>query len=76
MELTYQNNNLFQYSADGTLVQSGSVAMNPKNGGVYALVGGRGEHVFREQPGHSNSSTARFNHETISCIHTGFGIRV
>ncbi|MPQ20984.1 PBP1A family penicillin-binding protein [Carnobacterium divergens] len=47
MELTYQNNNLFQYSADGTLVQSGSVAMNPKNGGVYALVGGRGEHVFR-----------------------------
>jgi len=29
------------------MVQSASVALNPKNGGVQALVGRRGEHVFR-----------------------------
>ncbi|MFS7390043.1 PBP1A family penicillin-binding protein [Carnobacterium maltaromaticum] len=47
MQETINNDALFQYSEDGTLVQTGSVAMNPKTGGVYALVGGRGEHVFR-----------------------------
>src|SRR5699024_5502862 len=34
-------------SVDGTKVQSASVAMNPKTGGVTAIVGGRGKHVFR-----------------------------
>lgn len=33
--------------ADGTMVQAASVAMDPSNGGVTAVVGGRGEHVFR-----------------------------
>ncbi|MGX7419165.1 PBP1A family penicillin-binding protein [Carnobacterium gallinarum] len=47
MQATFENDSLFQYAPDGTPAQAGSVAMNPKTGGVYALVGGRGEHVFR-----------------------------
>ncbi|WP_416354103.1 PBP1A family penicillin-binding protein [Agrilactobacillus fermenti] len=34
-------------AADGTKVQGGSIAIDPKNGYVTAVVGGRGEHVFR-----------------------------
>lgn len=34
-------------AADGTLAQAGSIAINPNNGYVTAVVGGRGEHVFR-----------------------------
>ncbi len=34
-------------SADGKMVQSASIAMDPKTGGVTAIVGGRGPHVFR-----------------------------
>ncbi|WP_203289656.1 PBP1A family penicillin-binding protein [Metabacillus sp. cB07] len=30
------------------LVQSGAVLLNPKTGGVQALIGGRGEHSFRQ----------------------------
>lgn len=33
--------------ADGTRTQGASVAMDPTTGAVRALVGGRGEHVFR-----------------------------
>ncbi|OTP23161.1 PBP1A family penicillin-binding protein [Enterococcus thailandicus] len=48
LEATYQNGQLFPADAsDGAMVQSASVALNPKNGGVQALVGRRGEHVFR-----------------------------
>lgn len=47
MDRTYENDWLFSDASDGTLLQSGSVAMNPKTGGVYAVVGGRGEHTFR-----------------------------
>lgn len=32
---------------DGTQTQGASVAVNPKTGGVEAIVGGRGHHVFR-----------------------------
>ncbi|MYV05233.1 PBP1A family penicillin-binding protein [Lactobacillus rossiae] len=46
--------NLFKNSAnfpanasDGTMVQAASIAMDPDNGGVSAVMGGRGEHVFR-----------------------------
>lgn len=46
METTYQNNALFQKGKD-RLVQSGGVLVDPKSGGVRALVGGRGEHTFR-----------------------------
>ena len=34
-------------SADGTIVQAASIAINPNNGGILAVVGGRGDHVFR-----------------------------
>ncbi len=34
-------------AADGTKTQGASVAMDPNTGAVRALVGGRGEHVFR-----------------------------
>lgn len=33
--------------ADGQKVQAASIAVNPKNGGVQAVVGGRGDTVFR-----------------------------
>lgn len=34
-------------SSDGTQVQGASVAVDPKTGAVSAIVGGRGDHVFR-----------------------------
>jgi penicillin-binding protein 2A len=46
MEKTYQNDSLFPKGND-RLVQSGGVLVDPKTGGVRALVGGRGEHTFR-----------------------------
>lgn len=49
MESTYDNDyNFPAAAADGVAPQSASVALNPQNGGVQALVGRRGEHVFRE----------------------------
>lgn len=48
MQQTYNDDDNFPAdSADGTSVQSASVAMDPKTGGVTAIVGGRGKHVFR-----------------------------
>jgi penicillin-binding protein 2A len=48
MEQTYANDALFPPNAeDGAMVQSGSVALDPRTGGVQAVVGGRGEHVYR-----------------------------
>ncbi|MEH7354910.1 penicillin-binding protein 1A [Neobacillus drentensis] len=46
MEQTYQNDALFPKGND-RLVQSGGVLLDPKSGGIRALVGGRGEHTFR-----------------------------
>ncbi|WML57263.1 PBP1A family penicillin-binding protein [Neobacillus sp. PS2-9] len=46
MEKTYENDTLFPKGND-RLVQSGGVIVDPKTGGVRALVGGRGEHTFR-----------------------------
>ena len=46
MEQTYQKDALFPKGND-RLVQSGGVLVEPKTGGVRALVGGRGEHTFR-----------------------------
>jgi penicillin-binding protein 2A len=46
MEKVYQNDSLFPKGND-RLVQSGGVLVDPKTGGVRALVGGRGEHTFR-----------------------------
>ncbi|WP_122645833.1 PBP1A family penicillin-binding protein [Enterococcus mediterraneensis] len=48
MEATYKDDSVFPpNAADGAMVQSGSVALDPNSGGVRALVGRRGEHVFR-----------------------------
>ncbi|WP_286136899.1 transglycosylase domain-containing protein [Philodulcilactobacillus myokoensis] len=41
------DNNFPQNASDGTKVQAASVAVNPSDGGVSAVVGGRGQHVFR-----------------------------
>lgn len=47
VEELYKNPDLFPKSADDQLIQSGSILINTKNGGIHALIGGRGEHVFR-----------------------------
>lgn len=47
LEAVYADDSLFPSSPDGVLVQSGAVLLDPKTGGVKALVGGRGRHVFR-----------------------------
>nr|WP_210364796.1 penicillin-binding protein 1A [Bacillus sp. REN3] len=47
LEDTYAKNELFPEGTDKQLVQSGAVLLDPKTGGIRALVGGRGEHVFR-----------------------------
>lgn len=46
MDYTYANA-YFSDAEDGTLLQSASVAIEPSTGDVLAIVGGRGEHVFR-----------------------------
>lgn len=47
MDEAYANDYLFQNASDGTPVQSASIAIDPENGGVSAVVGGRGEYTFR-----------------------------
>ncbi|EGK12050.1 penicillin-binding protein 2A [Desmospora sp. 8437] len=46
-EDVYARDDLFPQGKGDTLVQSGSVLVDPKTGGIRALVGGRGDHVFR-----------------------------
>lgn len=49
MQASFDNDYLFPQSAsDNTLSQGASIALNPQTGGVSAVVGGRGPHVFRE----------------------------
>ena len=48
MQASFKNSTLFpENAADGTKVQGASIAVNPSTGGVMAVVGGRGKHVFR-----------------------------
>ncbi|WP_053366416.1 transglycosylase domain-containing protein [Bacillus sp. FJAT-27245] len=47
LEKVYQRDWLFPRGRGGEIVQSGAVLISPKTGGVMAVVGGRGEHVFR-----------------------------
>lgn len=47
LEKLYRRNYVFPIGRGGKLVQSGSVLLDPASGGVRALVGGRGEHIFR-----------------------------
>ncbi len=46
MERTFQNDAIFPKGPD-QLVQSGGILVDPKTGGIRAIVGGRGEHTFR-----------------------------
>lgn len=49
MDTAYSNSTLFPpNAADGEMVQSASVAINPKTGGVSGVVGGRGEKKYRD----------------------------
>ncbi|GEA76867.1 penicillin-binding protein 1A [Latilactobacillus sakei] len=48
MENTFEQNWVFpDNAADGTLVQGSSIAIDPKTGGVSAVVGGRGDYTIR-----------------------------
>jgi penicillin-binding protein 2A len=47
LENVYERDSLFPAGRGGQLVQSGSVLLDPSTGGVRAIMGGRGEHVFR-----------------------------
>jgi penicillin-binding protein 2A len=47
LERVYKNNSLFPRGKGGVLVQSGALLLDPNTGGVRALVGGRGDQVFR-----------------------------
>ncbi|MFD2444242.1 PBP1A family penicillin-binding protein [Bacillus sp. CGMCC 1.16607] len=47
LEKVYKRDSLFPRGRSGEIVQSGSVLLNPETGGVLALIGGRGDNVFR-----------------------------
>ncbi|AKP65481.1 PBP1A family penicillin-binding protein [Levilactobacillus koreensis] len=48
MQTLFKNDAYFPANAsDGTKVQAASIAIDPNTGGVEAVVGGRGKHVFR-----------------------------
>jgi penicillin-binding protein 2A len=47
VEATYAKDEIFPKGTDKQIVQSGAALIDPKTGGIRALVGGRGEHVFR-----------------------------
>ena len=48
MQNSFENSYLFPANAaDGTKPQGASVAVDPKTGGILAVVGGRGDHTFR-----------------------------
>lgn len=48
MDATFQKSWLFPANAsDGTMAQAASIAVDPSTGGVLAVVGNRGKHVYR-----------------------------
>jgi penicillin-binding protein 2A len=47
LEMVYEDDSLFPNGAGDQIVQSGAILLNPQTGGIQALIGGRGEHVFR-----------------------------
>ncbi|MFC7686272.1 transglycosylase domain-containing protein [Ureibacillus sp. GCM10028918] len=47
VEKVYKNDEVFPEGQSDQLIQSGAVFINPSSGGINALVGGRGEHIFR-----------------------------
>lgn len=67
MQDTYSNLSLFPQAADGTYAQSGSVAIDPKTGGVEALVGNVDTNNY--------NSFLDFNYATQSARSTGSTIK-
>ena len=47
LEKVFNQSSIFPTGKDETLVQSGTVLLDPKTGGIRGLVGGRGDYVFR-----------------------------
>jgi penicillin-binding protein 2A len=47
LEMIYEDDGLFPNGTGDQIVQSGAILLNPQTGGIQALIGGRGEHVFR-----------------------------
>lgn len=47
VENVFKNDSLFPKSPEDQLLQGSAILVDPKTGGINALVGGRGEHVFR-----------------------------
>jgi penicillin-binding protein 2A len=79
VEATYAKDDLFPKGTEKQIVQSGAVLVDPKTGGIRALVGGRGEHVFRgynratqlkAQPGSTMKPLAVF----APAIEEGWGV--
>ncbi|MBS2968197.1 PBP1A family penicillin-binding protein [Metabacillus sp. KIGAM252] len=48
LEEIFKDDSLFPKSKTDQQVQAGSVLIDPKTGGIQALIGGRGEHSFRQ----------------------------
>lgn len=46
IEETYKNDSMFPSGTGDQMVQSGAILLDPKSGGIRALVGGRGEHTL------------------------------
>ncbi|WP_168123151.1 PBP1A family penicillin-binding protein [Paenibacillus sp. HB172176] len=46
-EAVYAQDSLFPASSSDQLIQSGAVLVDPRDGGIRALIGGRGEQPFR-----------------------------
>ncbi|MBD8067768.1 transglycosylase domain-containing protein [Bacillus sp. PS06] len=47
VEEVFKDDSIFPESAEDQLIESGTILLNAKDGGIHALVGGRGERVFR-----------------------------
>ncbi|MBM7665880.1 penicillin-binding protein 2A [Solibacillus kalamii] len=47
VEQVYKDNEMFPEGQSDQLIQSGAIFINPSTGGISALIGGRGEHIFR-----------------------------
>lgn len=47
MDAVYDKDYLFETAGDGKLAQSASISIQPQTGGITAVVGGRGDYVFR-----------------------------
>ena len=47
VEQVYKDNEMFPEGQSDQLIQSGAIFIDPSTGGISALIGGRGEHIFR-----------------------------